>query len=367
MAASLRAARLGNYPALRSCLARGRTRGRPLLFEPIKLGDVVVPNRIFLSPMCMYSAQNGVPNNWHLVHLGARAAGGCGLVMAEATAVVPEGRISPNDTGIWNDQQEAAWRPIADFIRSQGSVAAIQLAHAGRKACTAAPFVEGGRPLWTPREMSETDIQAVVDAFAEGATRAVRAGFQVVEIHMAHGYLLHQFLSPVANRRTDRWGGSLENRMRLPLAVAAAVRQALPAGAPLLVRISATDWADLLDGPSWDVGQSCALVRALREVAGVDLVDVSSGGMLPRGVPGVGPGYQVPFAERIRKDTGVPTGAVGLITQARQAEQILAEGRADAVFLAREMLRDPHWPLRAAAELGSADVRYPPQYERGKF
>lgn len=363
--------------------------GIPALFTPLKLRDLEIPNRIFLSPMCMYSAKEGVPNNWHLVHLGARAAGGFGLVMAEATAVVPEGRISPGCTGLWNEEQQEAWRPIASFIRSQGSVPAIQLAHAGRKASTCEPFVEGGRPLipgkderaWqavgpsavpfaksfqTPVEMSVSDIRAAVDAFVAATKRALEAGFQVVELHFAHGYLAHQFLSPIANRRTDEYGGSLENRMRFALEAAAAVRQVVPQELPVFARISATDWATPLDGPSWTPDDSVTLCRRLKEL-GVDLIDVSSGGQLPRPVLTVGPGYQVPFAERIRRDADLPTGAVGLITSAEQAEAILKQGKADAVFLAREALRDPHWPLRAAADLGYDMAPYPPQYERGKF
>ncbi|GIL85404.1 hypothetical protein Vretimale_10636 [Volvox reticuliferus] len=372
--------------ALRAAAAASN---RPALFQPIQLRDVVVPNRIFLSPMCMYSATDGLPNDWHLVHLGARAAGGCGLVMAEATAVTPEGRISPGDTGLWNEDQVEAWKPITAFIRSQGAVPAIQLAHAGRKASTGEPTLGLGGPLipgqdprgwqvvgpspipfapgWqTPREMTLADIQATVEAFAAGAKRALRAGFQVIELHMAHGYLLHEFLSPLSNRRNDQYGGSLENRMRLPLEVAAAVRKTMPDELPLLVRISATDWAGPLDGPAWDLDQSVQFVRALQTQGSVDLMDVSSGGTLARApaVMAIGPGYQVPFSARIRRDTGVLTGAVGLITEATQAEQILQEGKADAIFLARAMLRDPHWALKAAFNLGYRSVRCPPQYER---
>ncbi|PNW88904.1 hypothetical protein CHLRE_01g050150v5 [Chlamydomonas reinhardtii] len=362
--------------------------GRPLLFEPITLRQLTIPNRIWLSPMCQYSAVDGAPNTWHLVHLGARAAGGCGLVMTEACAVVPEGRISPSDAGMWNDAQVEAWRPIADFIRSHGAVPSVQLAHAGRKASTFEPFVQGGRPLYpgkdaaawqvvapsavpfadfqTPREMTEADIREVIDAFAAAAERSIKAGFQVVEIHMAHGYLLHQFLSPQANKRKDQYGGSLANRMRLPLAVAEAVRAVIPPELPLAVRISATDWAGPLDGPAWDVDQSVVLCGALRDL-GCDLIDVSSGGQLPRALIPVGPGYQVPFSERIRREARVATGTVGLITTGKQAEKILQEGKADVVLIGREMLRDPNWPLRAAAELGYEGARYPPQYERGKF
>ncbi|KAG2494011.1 hypothetical protein HYH03_007938 [Edaphochlamys debaryana] len=365
-------------------------RAGPALFEHITLRDLEIRNRIWMSPMCMYSAEEGMPSDWHLVHLGARAAGGCGLVMAEATAVLPEGRISPGCTGIWNDQQMEAWKPVTRFIRSQGAVAAIQLAHAGRKASTCSPYENRGAPLipgkdpraWpiyapsavpfdpshqVPREMTQADIQMVTDAFVAAAKRAVEAGFQVIELHMAHGYLMHEFLSPISNKRTDEFGGSLENRMRAPLALAKAVRAAIPKGMPLLVRISATDHALPSDGPAWDVDQSVVLCRALQDRAGVDLVDVSSGGSLPRGFATVGPGYQVPFSERIRAEVGIPVGAVGMITQAAHAESILAEGLADVVFIGRELLRDPNWPLRAAAELGYAGAPYPFQYSLTPF
>jgi len=351
-----------------------------LLFQPLRLREVTLRNRIAVSPMCQYSAREGVPNEWHLVHLGARAVGGAGLVIAEASAVSPEGRISPDDTGLWADAQAEAWAPVARFVAAQGAVPGIQLAHAGRKASTDAPW-RGGRPVaegargWRPvapsplpfaegypipRELGADEIEAVVGAFRDAARRADESGFELVEIHMAHGYLLHQFLSPLTNRRTDAYGGPLENRMRLPLAVARAVRDAFPVERPVLARISATDWVE----GGWDLEQSIVLARELRE-AGVDLVDCSSGGALPDAKVPLGPGYQVPFAAAIREKAGVPTGAVGLITEPAQAEAIVAGGKADLVLLAREMLRDPHWPLHAARALG-VDASWPVQYLRAR-
>jgi 2,4-dienoyl-CoA reductase-like NADH-dependent reductase (Old Yellow Enzyme family) len=350
------------------------------LFSPLRLRDVTFRNRIFVSPMCMYSAENGVPNDWHLVHLGSRAVGGAALVMVEATGVSAEGRISPGDTGLWNDAQVEAFRRITEFIALRGAVPGIQLAHAGRKASTHVPW-KGGRPLaahegaWTtlapsalpfdegfpaPREMTASDIERVVSEFADAAGRAVRAGFRVVEIHAAHGYLLHEFHSPLSNRRTDMYGGSLENRTRLTLRIAEAVRSVWPAGWPLFVRISATDWVE----GGWDLSQSIELSKLLKR-AGVDLVDCSSGGNVPKAKIPLGPGYQVPFAEAIRREAGIATGAVGMITEPRQAEEIVARGRADAVIMARAFLRDPYWPLHAAEELG-ADVEWPVQYVRAK-
>jgi 2,4-dienoyl-CoA reductase-like NADH-dependent reductase (Old Yellow Enzyme family) len=306
--------------------------------------------------------------------------GGAGLVIAEASAVLPEGRISPADTGIWSDAHAEAWAPIAHFIAQQGAVPAIQLAHAGRKASTDAPWRGGGpvgpgargwRPVGpsplafapgypVPRELSAEEMTAVVGAFRDAARRAGQAGFEVVEIHMAHGYLLHQFLSPLTNHRTDEYGGSLENRMRLPLEVARAVREAFPVERPVFVRLSATDWVE----GGWDLGQSVVLARELRE-AGVDLVDCSSGGTVPDAKVPVAPGYQVPFAEAIRERAGILTGAVGMITEAVQAEAVVAGGRADLVLLAREMLRDPYWPLHAARALG-AEAGWPVQYLRAR-
>ncbi len=350
------------------------------LFQPLRLREVTLRNRIAVSPMCQYSAREGLANEWHLVHLGSRAVGGAGLVIAEASAVSPEGRITPDDTGLWSDAHAEAWAPIARFVAEQGAVPGIQLAHAGRKASTDAPW-RGGGPLaegqrgWrpvapsalpfanghpVPRELTVDEIEAVVGDFRDAARRAEQAGFELVEIHMAHGYLLHQFLSPLTNRRTDAYGGALENRMRLPLAVARAVREAFPVERPVLARLSATDWVE----GGWDLEQSIALARELRE-AGVDLVDCSSGGAVPDAKVPLGPGYQVPFAAAIRERAGVLTGAVGLITEPAQAEAIVASGKADIVLLAREMLRDPYWPRHAAQALG-ADASWPVQYLRAR-
>ena len=350
------------------------------LFSPLRLRDVTFRNRIFVSPMCMYSADEGVPNDWHLVHLGSRAVGGAALVMAEATGVSPEGRISPGDTGLWNDAQASAFARITDFVAARGAVPGIQLAHAGRKGSTGVPW-NGGRPLtanegaWTtpgpsaipfdegfppPREMTAADLDTVLGAFVGATRRAIDAGFQVVEVHAAHGYLLHEFLSPLSNRRTDDFGGPLENRMRFPLRVVGAVREAFPAGRPVFVRISATDWAD----GGWDLAQSIVFSRCLKEL-GVDLVDCSSGGNVANAKIPVGPGYQVAFAEAIRREADIATAAVGMITEPRQAEEILTAGRADAIVMARAFLRDPYWPQRAARELG-ADAEWPIQYGRAK-
>lgn len=348
------------------------------LFTPLALRGATLRNRIAVSPMCMYSAVDGFANDWHLVHLGSRAAGGAGLVLVEATAVVAEGRISPADLGIWHHGQIAPLARVSAFLKGQGAVAGIQLAHAGRKASTKAPAAgggvasaaEGGWPVVAPspipfgegdpepRALDEAGIAAVVEAFVQAGERAVRAGFQLVELHAAHGYLLHQFLSPLSNRRADRFGGSLENRIRFPLLVAAALRAALPSSVPLLVRISATDWAE----GGWDLEQSIAFCLELKEL-GIDLVDVSSGGAVPSARVPVGPGYQVPFAAAIRERTGIPTGAVGMITEPAQADGIVGSGAADLVLLARELLRDPHWPLRAARELGQ-EAPWPVQYLR---
>ncbi|MEO8055967.1 MAG: NADH:flavin oxidoreductase/NADH oxidase [Acidobacteriota bacterium] len=351
-----------------------------LLFEPLRLRDVTFRNRIFVSPMCMYSAGDGVPNDWHLVHLGSRAVGGAALVIAEATGVSPEGRISPGDTGLWNGAQVDAFRRIAAFVSAQGAVPAIQLAHAGRKASTHVPWKGGGvlaagDGAWTtlapsaipfdagypaPCAMAPADMDRVTDEFAAAARRAVDAGFGVVEVHAAHGYLLHEFLSPLSNRRTDGFGGALESRMRFPLRVVGAVRAAFPADRPVFVRISATDWAD----GGWDLAQSIVFSSCLREL-GVDLVDCSSGGLVPHAKVAVGPGYQVPFAEAIRREAGIPTAAVGMITEPKQAEEILADGKADAIVMARAFLRDPYWPLHAAKELG-AEIEWPAPYRRAK-
>ena len=351
------------------------------LFSPLSLRGITFRNRIFVSPMCQYSSEDGFPTDWHVVHLGSRAVGGAGLVIVEATAVTPEGRISPADSGLWSDDHAKAFRRVTDFIRAQGAVPGIQLAHAGRKASTKAPWdgdgaVGAGQGGWTPcapsaipfapnypepREMTEVEIETVIRQFAEAAERAHAAGFQVVELHMAHGYLLHEFLSPLSNRRDDKFGGTLQNRMRFPLMVAERVRRAWPSDLPLFVRLSVSDWVE----GGWDLGQSVAFCRALKDL-GVDLVDTSSGGLVPDARIPVGPGYQVPFAAAIRKEAGMPTAAVGLITEPAQAEQIVATGQADAVLLARELLRDPYWPLRAAQAL-RADGPWPKQYERARM
>lgn len=352
----------------------------PKLFSPLTLRGVTFPNRIFVSPMCQYSCTDGVPNDWHLVHLGSRAVGGAGLVMVEATAVSPEGRISPADTGLWNDTQAKAFERISSAIASQGSIPGIQLAHAGRKASTAPPW-QGGRPIeagdggWQPvapspipfacgypmpRALSSAEVEMLVTRFAEAAERAFQAGFQVVEVHMAHGYLLHEFLSPLSNLRQDEFGGGLEARIKFPQNVAAAVRETWPDSLPVFVRISATDWVD----NGWDLEQSIAFARRLR-ATGVDLIDCSSGGTVPEAKIPAGPGFQVPFSAAIRREAKIATGAVGLITSAQQAEQTLLCGDADAVFLGRQMLRDPYWPLHAAKELG-VDIAWPVQYDRAK-
>ena len=350
------------------------------LFQPLRLRGVELRNRIVVSPMCQYSCVDGVPTDWHLVHLGSRAVGGAALVFAEATAVSPEGRISPGDAGIWNEQQADAFARIAAFVRDQGAAAGIQLAHAGRKASMRAPWeargaVASGEGGWepvapsavtfsedyaSPRALSESEIGEVVEEFVAAARRADAAGFDVVELHMAHGYLLHEFLSPLSNLRDDRYGGPLENRMRAPLEVVRGVRAAWPEEKSLFVRISATDWVD----GGWDLDQSIAFARELAR-EGVDVVDCSSGGLSTEQEIDVGPGYQVPFAAAIRRETGIATGAVGLITEPAQAEEIVAGGSADLVILARQLLREPYWPLRAARELG-AEIDWPVQYGRAK-
>jgi 2,4-dienoyl-CoA reductase-like NADH-dependent reductase (Old Yellow Enzyme family) len=350
------------------------------LFSTLKLREIEFKNRIFVSPMCQYSSVDGMPNDWHLVHLGSRAVGGAALVMVEATAVSPEGRISPGDSGIWSDTHAEEFKRITSFIKGQGAVPAIQLAHAGRKASTAVPwrggkFLHEGEGGWrtiapspipfregetTPREMSHEEIERVVSEFADATRRSLEAGFEVVEIHMAHGYLLHEFLSPLSNQRRDEYGGSLEARAQFPLKVAHAVREAFPARLPVFTRISATDWVE----GGWELSDSIQFARSLKE-AGVDLVDCSSGGVVPKVKIPAGPGYQIPFAATIRKEAGVATGAVGFIQEPNQAEQIVATGEADALFLARAMLRDPYWALHAAKVL-KVDVAYPPQYERAK-
>jgi 2,4-dienoyl-CoA reductase-like NADH-dependent reductase (Old Yellow Enzyme family) len=349
------------------------------LFDALVIRDLKFANRAFVSPMCQYSSTDGRANDWHLVHLGSRAVGGAGLVLTEATAVLPEGRISPQDLGIWSDDHIEPLARIVRFIHEQGSVAGMQLAHAGRKASTYRPWdgqgkvpeTEGGwnnvvapsavafadhYPL--PQAASKQEIQAIVAAFGEAARRVCEAGFRVVEIHAAHGYLIHEFLSPLSNRRTDAYGGSFENRTRILGEIVAAVRRSWPERAPLFVRISATDWVD----GGWDLQQSIELARQVKDL-GVDLIDCSSGGNVAQAKIPVGPGYQTAFAERIRRESGVMTGALGMITSAVQAEHILATGQADAVIIAREMLRDPYWPLRAARELGQT-ISWPVQYLR---
>jgi 2,4-dienoyl-CoA reductase-like NADH-dependent reductase (Old Yellow Enzyme family) len=353
---------------------------RSALFEPLRLREVELRNRIGVSPMCQYSAVDGLPNDWHLVHLGSLAVGGAGLVLAEATAVSPEGRISPADLGIWTDAHAEALARIAAFVGGQGAAAGVQLAHAGRKASTAPPWQGGGvvgeagggwRPVApsllafrpedpAPLELSEEGIAGVVADFAAAAGRALAAGFEVVELHFAHGYLVHQFLSPLSNRRADRYGGPFEHRVRIALEIAEAVRRVWPERLPLLARLSATDWVD----GGWEIEDTVALAPLLRE-RGVDLVDCSSGGLSPAQRIPLEPGYQVRFAECVRREAGIATAAVGLITAPQQAEQIVADGRADLVLLARELLRHPHWPLDAAAALG-ADIAWPEQYERAK-
>lgn len=338
------------------------------LLSPLVIRGVTLRNRIVMSPMCQYSAEEGLANDWHLVHLGSRAAGGAALIFVEATAVTRDGRISPGDMGIWGEQHIEPLARIARFVHSQGAVAGIQLAHAGRKASCQPPW-EGGASLktadvggWTvvgpsaipfndgdpvPVALDESGIEAIVEAFEEATQRALTAGFRVIEIHAAHGYLLHEFLSPLANTRTDRWGGSLENRMRLVLLVAERLRRIVPAELPLFVRISANDWAD----GGWDLEQSVVLCRELKAL-GVDLIDVSSGALVPKARIPVGKGYQVPLARRIRDDAKISTGAVGLITEAQQANEIVTGGDADLVFIGRELLREPYWALKAQHELG---------------
>jgi len=350
------------------------------LFTPLRLRSVELRNRIAVSPMCQYAAHDGRPSDWHLVHLGSRALGGAGLVIVEATAVRPEGRITPADLGLWSDEQIEPFRRITAFLTEHGAVPGIQLAHAGRKASTDLPW-RGGRPLATavggwqtvapsplpfddgwpePRQLTAEECAGLPASFAAAAVRARDAGFRLVELHFAHGYLVHQFLSPLSNRRDDGWGGDLAGRTRLAGAIVEAVRTAWGEELPLLVRISATDWAE----GGWDLASSIALARDLAG-RGVDLVDCSSGGLVPRARVPVAPGYQVPFAEAIRRDAGVATGAVGLITEPGQAEEIVASGRADLVLLGRQLLREPHWPLRAAAALG-AEGPWPERYLRAK-
>jgi 2,4-dienoyl-CoA reductase-like NADH-dependent reductase (Old Yellow Enzyme family) len=351
---------------------------QPHLFSPLTIRGVELPNRIAVSPMCQYSSVDGLANEWHRVHLGSRAVGGAGLVLTEAAAVVAEGRISPEDLGIWSDAHAEALAPIAAFIGSHGAVAGIQLAHAGRKGSTPAPWNDGRRvdPAdggWVPvgpgdeaftdgypvpRPLSAEELGEVPAAFAAAAVRAQKAGFRWFEVHAAHGYLVHEFLSPLSNTRTDEYGGSFENRARLVLAIVRAVREAVGEDDVVAVRVSATDWTE----GGWTADDTVELAPLLAE-AGADLVDCSSGGNVADAAIPVGPGYQVAFAERVRNETGVPTGAVGMITEPDQADGIIRSGQADLVLLARALLRDPYWPLRAAAELGERPAT-PVQYGR---
>ena len=350
------------------------------LFSPLQIKGITLKNRIVMSPMCQYSATDGFVDDWHFVHLGSRAVGGAGLIITEAMAVSPEGRISAGDLGLWKDEHIAPIRRITDFIHKQGSVAGVQLAHAGYKASSAAPWL-GGKYIsteeggWQPvspsatlltdqktysKELTRADIEQIVEDFKQAAKRAREAGFKVIEIHAAHGYLLNEFLSPVANNRTDEFGGNFENRSRALLLVIDAVKEVIPAEMPLFVRISATDWR--ADG--WKIEDSVRLSAILKE-KGIDLIDCSTGGFVaPKEIP-IAPNYQVPFAEEIRAQVGIKTGAVGLITSAEQANEIISSGKADLVFLARELLRNPYFPQNAAHELGF-EIELPNQYLRGK-
>ncbi len=350
------------------------------LFSTLKIRDLELKNRIAVSPMCQYSSIDGMPTDWHFVHLGSRAVGGAALVMMEATSVSPEGRISPEDAGIWSDKHADAYKRITDFISSQNSVPGIQLAHAGRKASTYSPWKGRGEVSiknggWQtlspspipfaesyphPKEMTKDDIRTLISQFEAAAVRSINAGFKLIELHMAHGYLIHEFLSPLSNQRKDQYGGSLENRCRLAVEIAGAVRNKIPETVPLFVRISASDWVK--DG--WDIEQSVQLVKCLKE-AGVDLIDCSSGGNIADVKIPMGPGYQVPFSQKIKKEVEILTGTVGFITSPIQADTIIRTGQSDIVLLAKEMLRDPYWPLQAAKQL-NVDVDWPVQYLRAK-
>lgn len=347
------------------------------LFSSIKIRGLELKNRIAVSPMCQYSSINGLPTDWHLVHLGSRAVGGSGLVFTEATAVSPEGRISPDDAGIWNDEQANAYKRITSFIKLQNSIPGIQLAHAGRKASTFSPWKGNGKieienegwqtfapsaiPLAdnfpNPIEMNNENINLVIDQFRKAAQRSIDAGFEIIELHFAHGYLVHEFLSPISNHRKDKYGGSLENRCRLAIDIAKSVREVIPNSTPLFTRISATDW---IEG-GWDIEQSVQLAKWLKDV-GVDLIDCSSGGNVAKVKIPVAFGYQIPFSQRIKEEAEILTGGVGLITSAEQAEQIIVTGQADIVLLAREMLRNPYWAMHAAKKLNVDLVDFPEQY-----
>ena len=355
-----------------------------VLFTPVRLRDLEMRNRIWVSPMCEYSCedQDGLANDWHLVHLGSRAVGGAGLVMTEATAVTPEGRISPHDLGIWSDAHADALRPVTRFIEAHGAAPAVQLAHAGRKASTPRPWAGGGRAVdaseggWTPggpsalpyapgylepHAYTTAEVRGIIDAFATAAARSAQAGFRAVEVHAAHGYLVHQFLSPLSNQRTDEYGGDFEGRIRLAVDVVRAVRDSFPRELPVIVRISASEYVE----GGWDLDDSVELSCRLK-AAGADLIDCSSGGNSPQQQLRVYPGYQVPFARAIRERAGIATGAVGLITAPEQAEAIVASGEADVVLMGRELLRDPYWPLHAARAL-RAEIEWPKQYQRAKL
>lgn len=350
------------------------------LFKPLQIRSITLKNRIAVSPMCMYSSEDGFSNSWHLVHLGSRAVGGAGLIITEATAVSPEGRISPDDLGIWKDEHISGLKEVVNFLKAHGSVPGIQLAHAGRKASTTSPW-KGGKLIseeaggWepvaptaipfyegnpAPRELDKEGIEKVKIDFRNAAERALKAGFEVIEIHAAHGYLFHEFLSPLTNKRTDAYGGSFENRSRLLMEVVQEVRKVWPEELPLFVRISATDWVE----GGWNEESSIALSKNLKE-AGVDLIDCSSGGNIATAKIPVEKGYQVRFAKNIRNESKILTGAVGLITEAHQADMILKEGQADLIFMAREFLRNPYFPMDAARALG-VDIKWPSQYERAK-
>jgi 2,4-dienoyl-CoA reductase-like NADH-dependent reductase (Old Yellow Enzyme family) len=370
----------GSHSAAHGCPA-GAQHDREVpeidLLSPLTIRSVTLRNRIVVSPMCQYSSDDGLANDWHLVHLGGRAAGGVGLVVVEATAVTPEGRITPKDMGIWGDQHIEPLARIARFVHSQGAIAGVQLAHAGRKASCDVPWLGGARLKtpesggWTvvgpsavpfregdppPVALEEAGLNDIVLAFEKAVGRALAAGFQLIEVHAAHGYLLHEFLSPLSNLRTDHYGGSLENRMRFPLRVCERVRALVPAGLPVFVRISATDWVE----GGWDIEHSVVFARQLQTL-GIDLIDCSSGALTPTARIPVGKGFQVPFARRIRSESQILTGAVGLITEAAHANEIITSGDADLVFIAREMLREPYWALKAQTELG-AQASWPMQY-----
>jgi len=349
------------------------------LFSPLTIRSITLPNRIAVSPMCQYSCVDGLATHWHLVHLGSRAVGGAGLIIVEASAVEPRGRISPGDMGLWSDAHTEAFKPITAFIKQQGAVPAIQLAHAGRKASTSAPWINRGAQLslteggWdtiapsampfyekdrAPREMTVAEIQAIVELFRQAAKRSLEAGFQIVELHGAHGYLLNEFLSPLTNHRTDEYGGPFENRLRFLKEVTAAVRSEWPDPLPLFLRISASDWVE----GGWTADDSVHLAKTVKDW-GIDLVDCSSGATVPHAQIPAAPGFQVPFADRVKNEGGILSGAVGLITEPHQANDIITSGQADLVLMAREFLRDPYWPLHAAKVLG-VTVKLPVQYDR---